>query len=557
MLIILIVLAVTIVVPIAIVVALVKGRPGIAAAVAAGTAMMVVGVAVLGVFFAIFIGRHSSTTTMHPPTSLHAPAPLPPTYTVNNQVQPSNGWTSSPPMTGINVPSIPAGELTWNIAFMPMLFILGGAVFLIATVARRAFAHAAGGGHRMIWPALIAVPIGAFFLLGSVRYHVSSNSNAQQAAIQAAQHTEIVQQQMVAEAQQATMAQRAAAMDAELQKRIAKMDIHELMDQFDAPRIVLQVTSAPTPATALLALAAATQQSATPEAAVTPEAPEPPQPPAPTAAPPQGTPRKSSKHKPSAKPAAQAAKATIAAQGNVKIEADSIATPNATAAIKPAWIGTPPKRTGNVRREVIETEEYATADECYQAADVYLLFKTFEHVQQMLNLPYQEGDLPSITFKNGSIFANSELIAVGRNSPHWTDTRPRYLDSLGIGIDFIRREIVAKDPDSHESCEYLETVERSVGPMKKVYMQMEFTPAIDRQIKERLDGLARKSRIGMVGLSAASVLILLGGVWGLLKVDTLTKGYYTKRLFLGVPLGILGLFGMYAALVEMGFDLPH
>jgi hypothetical protein len=31
-------------------------------------------------------------------------------------------------------------------------------------------------------------------------------------------------------------------------------------------------------------------------------------------------------------------------------------------------------------------------------------------------------------------------------------------------------------------------------------------------------------------------------VWGLLKIDTATKGYYTKRLFLGVPAAIIGGF---------------
>jgi hypothetical protein len=30
-------------------------------------------------------------------------------------------------------------------------------------------------------------------------------------------------------------------------------------------------------------------------------------------------------------------------------------------------------------------------------------------------------------------------------------------------------------------------------------------------------------------------------VWGLLKVDTWTKGYYSKRLFFGVPAVIIGI----------------
>ena len=48
----------------------------------------------------------------------------------------------------------------------------------------------------------------------------------------------------------------------------------------------------------------------------------------------------------------------------------------------------------------------------------------------------------------------------------------------------------------------------------------------------------------MVGAGAGSVLGLIGLVFGLLKVDTWTKGYYTKRLFLGVPAAIIGLLAL-------------
>ena len=44
----------------------------------------------------------------------------------------------------------------------------------------------------------------------------------------------------------------------------------------------------------------------------------------------------------------------------------------------------------------------------------------------------------------------------------------------------------------------------------------------------------------MVGMGAGSVLALLSLVFALLKVDTWTRGYYSKRLFLGVPLAIIG-----------------
>ena len=51
------------------------------------------------------------------------------------------------------------------------------------------------------------------------------------------------------------------------------------------------------------------------------------------------------------------------------------------------------------------------------------------------------------------------------------------------------------------------------------------------------------------GLGAAMVAVgLLGMVYGMLKVDTWTKGYYTKRLFLGVPAAIIGLVTLVALL---------
>jgi hypothetical protein len=170
---------------------------------------------------------------------------------------------------------------------------------------------------------------------------------------------------------------------------------------------------------------------------------------------------------------------------------------------------------------------------------VYLLLKTYEHVRQLENLPYQDGDMPSITFQNGMILAGGQVIATGRTNPHWTDSRIHYLAELGIDLNHIRRELIAKDPANNEPCEYLETVERSVGPMKKLSLLVEFTPAFDRQAKLGLDAFERRGRFGMVGAGAGSVLGLLTLVWGVLKLDTATKGYYTKWLFIGIPAAII------------------
>ena len=99
---------------------------------------------------------------------------------------------------------------------------------------------------------------------------------------------------------------------------------------------------------------------------------------------------------------------------------------------------------------------------------------------------------------------------------------------------------MAKEPKTNESREFIETVDRSFGPMKKLYLQIEFTPAVDRELRRHWDAGERRERVAMVGVGAGSVLGFIGLLFALLKVDTWTKGYYTKRLFIGVPAAIIG-----------------
>lgn len=80
----------------------------------------------------------------------------------------------------------------------------------------------------------------------------------------------------------------------------------------------------------------------------------------------------------------------------------------------------------------------------------------------------------------------------------------------------------------------------------KLYTLIEFTPAVDKQLLQSWDAFRRRDRFAAVGLGAGVIVSALGFVYGLLKVDTWTKGYYTKRLFLGVPAVIAGLAGLFA-----------
>ena len=206
----------------------------------------------------------------------------------------------------------------------------------------------------------------------------------------------------------------------------------------------------------------------------------------------------------------------------------------------PHWINDPPKRTGDVRREVISTEAYESAEECYDAADMYLMLRTYERLQQLKGEPLATSRLPSITFGNDYVKADGDIIANGsRSLLQYSDYRLMQLKRMGITPDFLRREIIAKNPGDNDRREYLDSVTSSVGPMKKLYMQIEFTPAVDRLLMQHWDAHERQERFAMVGVGAGSVLSLLLTFWGLFQVDTLTKGYYTKRLFIGVPAAII------------------
>ncbi len=466
----------------------------------------------------------------------------------------------------------------WAIALGPMLIVIVAFVVLLAVVAHRGLGHAFAGGHGHIWPAFLVVPIIAFLMLGGIRYKSYQSASEFNAAQQHAQHQQAAEQQRrwaAAQVEQAKAYQKQvteqakqmaanveeAVKNATISHRIDQADIHQLMDEFDGPRIVLQAPLVPTAAPAALIMAAAA--SAAKEAAEAPadrdmtakkdtkkeaktktmtlkssagdakhpaavelkmesspdgkpgtmtisveaETPKPPAAPVPPIAP---------------VPPNLAAKrsATIKPEKPLAVEREPRVVKSGTT--PPTWINDPPKRTGDVRREVIATDPFATDDECYHAGDVSLMLKAYDRLEQL-------------TGQTALGLDGSPLPVASQDGAHLAR-----MYAMGMTPEFLRRELVAKDPESNESREYLETVTSSVGPMKKLYMQIEFTPAIDREMMQFAEAYSRQERFAAVGFGAGSVLTLLTMVWGLLKIDTATKGYYTKRLFLGVPAAIIG-----------------
>jgi hypothetical protein len=172
--------------------------------------------------------------------------------------------------------------------------------------------------------------------------------------------------------------------------------------------------------------------------------------------------------------------------------------------------------------------EYVTLEECHREMDHQLCLVTFNRLMDLIGEPNQK--------QVHDVIAAGMHEPYGRVSQNPAEAATVSLSRMGIGVDFIRRDI-AKN-------EYIETIERSFGPMKKLYTQVEFSPSADQELRRHWDEFRRTVRFAVVGVGAGSVLGLVGLAFGLLKVDTWTRGYYTKRLFLGVPAAIIGLLAL-------------
>jgi hypothetical protein len=175
---------------------------------------------------------------------------------------------------------------------------------------------------------------------------------------------------------------------------------------------------------------------------------------------------------------------------------------------RPHWIDAPPKQIGNVRKFVVVSDPYLTAEESRRDAD-----------QKMQNLTLNRaGELSgaSLARRNGAAA----------------------LADLGLGGDYVRRELCTD--------EFIDVIDTSVGEMRKTYSLLEFNEAQDALLIDRARSYARQEGLFDVMLIGGGLLASIATLFGLLKVDTWTRGYYTKRLFLGVPATIITIVALLA-----------
>jgi hypothetical protein len=175
---------------------------------------------------------------------------------------------------------------------------------------------------------------------------------------------------------------------------------------------------------------------------------------------------------------------------------------------KPDWVLNPPKQIGNVRKFVVTSDPYLTAEECRQDAD-----------EKMQNLALNRA---------------AELSGAATRR-----TGAASLADLGLGADYVRRELCTD--------EYIDVIDSSVGEMRKTYSLVEFNEAQDALLVDRARSYSRQEGLLDVTLIGGGVFASVATLFGLLRIDTWTRGYYTKRLFLGVPAAIITMLALLMA----------
>jgi hypothetical protein len=173
---------------------------------------------------------------------------------------------------------------------------------------------------------------------------------------------------------------------------------------------------------------------------------------------------------------------------------------------RPEWVDEPPKRVGGIHRSVVVSDPFTTVDEC------------FEQLEQL--------------FPVEVVRRLADLVPRDQRS----HVESASLEASGVTLDYIMREICRE--------QFTETTEHDFGAMKKVYVLMEFTPAIESHLLDSWQTYLRRYRLTAVAQIAGGVLATLAFLYGLLQIDTWTRGYYTRWLLWGVPAVILALIAI-------------
>lgn len=149
--------------------------------------------------------------------------------------------------------------------------------------------------------------------------------------------------------------------------------------------------------------------------------------------------------------------------------------------------------------------------------------------------PDQEGEIDRIAVSSG---------------PHYSLGEARRQLEVAItqaADEYVNRHLGVTDAASYIHYEvapvkaYEERPRFSFGPMHQAHALLEFDEAFRRQVEQDWKEAVALSRLVKTGLGGGAVLLLLSVLYGYVKADNATRGFYTRRLRLGAATVILAL----------------
>lgn len=224
-----------------------------------------------------------------------------------------------------------------------------------------------------------------------------------------------------------------------------------------------------------------------------------------------------------AEPSAETKPADDVKPAEKPIEAESTAPTKSAIAYstsanpRPAWVDAPPKLTGGVYRTKVTVGPFATREECDRALPAELLKATNNYVDSFL----------------------------GEGASRWVNLPPGYIMESGGKHERVVNGLVIPQNSSHANGsriyrdQWQEEILASFGPMIQVHTLLEFDENTRHDLQRRWQAGRAEGRLGYAGLGTGMVLALLGSIFGYLKIDTATRGYYTRRLQFLAALTIL------------------
>ncbi|HVC96065.1 MAG TPA: hypothetical protein VND64_20450, partial [Pirellulales bacterium] len=133
----------------------------------------------------------------------------------------------------------------------------------------------------------------------------------------------------------------------------------------------------------------------------------------------------------------------------------------------------------------------------------------------------------------------------------------QYIDQF-LGDEGAAELVALPVSDIHEHLirgQWEEHTSDVLGPIVNLHTQLVFDAQANADIKERYQKARVAQRLTTTGVGAGLLLGLLGTVFGYLKLDTLTRGYYSRRLQFTAGSVILTLAAIVALFAQgkLGF----